>query len=201
MCLSDDFYVVSDTHFYHDNIRKFCNRDTQIAYLVDSMPHLSYVKRGPWSQEDFMIQQWNSVVGKDDKVLHLGDWYLWRADGGARFASEILPRLNGDIYTILGNHDKPDAPWAQWGIKVLGDFSQKIAGRKVSFSHYPLFYTDLMGQDYRRHIHGHIHNNGYPKAKGEHGFQHGTVKTAPNQRNVSVEMIDYKPVHIREVIK
>lgn len=195
--LGKDFYVISDTHFFHDNIRKFCNRDSQITFLVESLPHLSVVKHGPWSQEAFMVNRWNSVVKPDDKVLHLGDWFLWRGDGPGRFAADILPRLNGDLYTILGNHDKDDMPWAKWGIKVLDDFSMEIKGRKVSFSHYPLLATELDTQPLRRHVHGHIHNNGYPVTKT---WQDGTVPVARNQVNVSVEMIDYTPQRIGAIV-
>jgi len=48
-----------------------------------------------------MIANWNSVIGKDDTVFHLGDFCL----GGAAEWTKILDRLNGKIYLIMGNHD------------------------------------------------------------------------------------------------
>ena len=49
----------------------------------------------------FAIVHWNSVIGKDDTVFHLGDFCL----GGAAEWTKILDRLNGKIYLIMGNHD------------------------------------------------------------------------------------------------
>ena len=60
-------YFTSDTHFQHGNIIKFCNR--------------------PYSNVEEMnnaiIENWNSVVGPNDIVFHLGDfawsgsWHKW----------------------------------------------------------------------------------------------------------------------------
>jgi len=66
---------------------------------------------------------------------------------------------------------------------------------------YPLWHGELNGKANYRHVHGHIHNNGYPVGKGEDGWQKGTVKTAYNQINVSVEMIDYTPQKIGALVK
>ena len=50
-------FFTSDTHFDHKNILRFCNR--------------------PWETVEEMnqglIDNWNSVVGPDDIVFHLGD--------------------------------------------------------------------------------------------------------------------------------
>jgi calcineurin-like phosphoesterase family protein len=49
-----------------------------------------------------LILGWNSVVGEEDVVYHLGDVSLTSASK----TSEILNRLNGTIHLILGNHEK-----------------------------------------------------------------------------------------------
>lgn len=199
--LGNDFYVISDTHFFHKNIERFCNRPEQIAGIVKRFPHLTYQHPGPWTQEEFMIHRWNAVVGKDDPVLHLGDVFLWRNFGDTGYQREVQPRLNGKKYLILGNHDNAKLDWEALGYTVIGEFGAKINGKHVTFSHYPLWHGELNGKDNYRHVHGHIHNNGYPVAKGEHGWRKGTVKTAQNQINVSVEMIDYTPQKIKELVK
>lgn len=47
-----------------------------------------------------LIENWNNVVPKDGIVFHLGDF----AFGGSQLWKEVLSKLNGHIYLILGNH-------------------------------------------------------------------------------------------------
>ena len=78
-------FFTSDTHFNHTNIIQYCQRPFK---STDEM-------------NEAMIDNWNSIVGEDDTVFHLGDFCL----GGAAEWNKILNRLNGRIYLILGNHD------------------------------------------------------------------------------------------------
>ena len=78
-------FFTSDTHFNHANIIKFCNRPFKDVEQMNEV----------------IIANWNSVIGKDDTVFHLGDFCL----GGATEWTKILDRLNGKIYLIMGNHD------------------------------------------------------------------------------------------------
>ena len=78
-------FFTSDTHFNHANIIRFCNRPFKDVEQMNEV----------------MIANWNSVIGKDDTVFHLGDFCL----GGAAEWTKILERLNGKIYLIMGNHD------------------------------------------------------------------------------------------------
>ena len=81
----DKVFFTSDTHFNHTNIIQYCQRPFK---STDEM-------------NEAMIDNWNSVVGEDDTMFHLGDFCL----GGAEEWNKILNRLNGRIYLILGNHD------------------------------------------------------------------------------------------------
>ena len=83
--MTSNTWVISDTHFYHDRIIEYCNR-----------PYANAVEMN----ED-MITKWNAVVGKDDVVWHLGDFCF----GCKEHVKEIVPRLNGRINLVLGNHD------------------------------------------------------------------------------------------------
>ena len=84
--MTNNTWVISDTHFYHENIIKYCNR-----------PYVDAVEMN----ED-MITKWNAIVGKDDIVWHLGDFCF----GCKEHIKEIVPRLNGRINLVLGNHDR-----------------------------------------------------------------------------------------------
>lgn len=77
-------FFTSDLHFGHNNIMRFCNRPFKSIEEMD----------------EALIQKWNSVVSKNDLVFDLGDFAFapnWRW-------KEILGRLNGHHYLILGNH-------------------------------------------------------------------------------------------------
>ena len=52
----DRVFFVSDTHFFHKNIIKDCDRPFAD---VDEM-------------NQFMIDRWNEAVGPDDIVIHVG---------------------------------------------------------------------------------------------------------------------------------
>lgn len=49
------------------------------------------------------IKNWNAIVPEDGHVFHLGDVGF---KGKPARLREILDRLNGKIYLILGNHEK-----------------------------------------------------------------------------------------------
>lgn len=90
-----NLFIVSDTHFSHKNIIKFCGRPFANA---DEM-------------NEGLIEKWNSVVKPIDTVLHLGDV-------GFNYSSlfKIIPRLNGQgKMLILGNHD-----WNQEKMNAVG---------------------------------------------------------------------------------
>lgn len=173
--MNPPFKVISDTHFYHDNIVKYCNR----------MEHT-----GGRHHHAYMVDKWNSVVGDTDKVLHLGDLTMVNHRTKQQFLWDIAPRLNGDKYLILGNHDSPKHLefYTEAGFKVIAPFTMPYKGIRVSFDHYPWKPKEFNQGEVR--VHGHIHNNGYPKTTD---WRDGAEPTQPNQANVSVEVIDYTP--------
>ena len=132
-------YFISDSHFGHRNIIKYCNR--------------------PWStseeMDDGMIQCWNSVVRQDDRVFVVGDMFLCDEDA----AKDIMSRLNGYKILIAGNHDSRESKMLRIGFNeyhreltyCLGDMGTAL------MKHYPQpdKVTTEGGYDYL--IHGHIH--------------------------------------------
>lgn len=78
-------WLVSDTHFFHANILKYCNRPFKD---VNDM-------------NEELIKRWNAVVGPNDIVHHLGDFCFGKKEN----VMAVLPRLNGKIDIVLGNHD------------------------------------------------------------------------------------------------
>ena len=87
-------FFTSDTHFNHANIIRFCNRPFKDVTQMN----------------ETLIANWNSVIDKDDTVFHLGDFCL----GGAAEWTQVLNRLNGKIYLIMGNHDLKNIRQGFW---------------------------------------------------------------------------------------
>lgn len=77
-------WFTSDTHFKHSKILEFCNRPFNTIEEHDQT----------------LINNWNSVIGPDDTVFHLGDFVF----GGFPKWKEIRDQLNGHIILIVGNH-------------------------------------------------------------------------------------------------
>jgi len=136
---------------------------------------------------EYILERWNSVVKPGDRVYHLGDVFF----GDKEKFSAFFNRLHGSKRLIVGNHDD---------IKFLakGNFFQKIQMWRMfpeyglMFSHVPLHPSSL-----RRgppdsdtpllvNCHGHIHQN--PSPEGPYF-------------NVSVEAINYTPMHIDEIVQ
>lgn len=77
-------HLTSDTHFHH-------------TLLVGARGYASLEEH-----DAALIETWNKYVGKDDVVLHLGDFIL--NDGDGTLAANILSQLNGTVLLLWGNH-------------------------------------------------------------------------------------------------
>ena len=81
-------YFISDTHFNHVNIVKYCNRP------FDSVEEMN----------NTIIENWNKTVKENDIVYFLGDFVLSKNKG--TMVKKYKDLLNGEIIFIKGNHDK-----------------------------------------------------------------------------------------------
>lgn len=171
-------FVISDTHFNHANILNFVNFKCEKV-----RPEFNSVEE----MNEHMIDRWNSVVGDNDVVYHLGDVYFG-ASANEKSNRSILSRLRGRKYLCLGNHDNPADP-------VLYEYFKKVTfwnylkEHGVALSHIPLHESTLGEARHGRdtiNIHGHIHRNDPP---------------SPRHINVSVEWVNYTPREVTELIK
>lgn len=133
--MNDNIWFTSDTHFGHANIIKYCNR--------------------PFSSVEEMnktiIDNWNSVVGKDDIVWHLGDFSL-----GNKNNIELVKQLNGKINIVLGNHDTQHiSKYYEVGFHRVYD-RPTIIGNFFILSHAPLQW--IKDDEPYANIYGHVHN-------------------------------------------
>lgn len=125
-------FFTSDSHWYHTNIIKYCNRPFS---SIEEM-------------NEKLIQYWNETISNDDIVFHLGDF----AFCGPTKTQEIKEQLNGRIILIKGNHDYKST------LKLFDDvFDQlllNLNGDLVYLNHYP-FLTFADQNCYQ--LHGHLH--------------------------------------------
>jgi calcineurin-like phosphoesterase family protein len=127
-------YFISDTHFSHSNIIKYCNR--------------------PFSNVEEMnkkiIANWNSKVKSEDTVFFLGDWGFTKsteAPEGKKF-DLIRPLLNGNIIFVDGSHDKNN------GCKTpILSLIIKHGGKIIELCHDPIH----IRKDITWHFCGHWH--------------------------------------------
>ena len=116
------------------------------------------------AMNEYMIQQWNSRVRKNDEVVILGDFCLSR---DAEEVNSLLKRLKGKKYLIVGNHDRflNREGFDRDAFKWIADYKELNDNkRKIILSHYPIMCYN--GQ-YRRNgegepkaymLYGHVHN-------------------------------------------
>lgn len=170
-----NIFVVSDTHFNHENIIKFCNRPYASAKEMN----------------EALVENWNSVVRPQDKVYHLGDVYM-----GGGFPREstlrLLKSLNGHKRLILGNHDNGKDQILREAFEKI-DVWRMFPEFGLLLTHVPVhqstlgevrFQTGEIKKPEMLNIHGHIHTN--PSPDGPY-------------QCVCVEQIGYTPVNIEEL--
>jgi len=155
-------FIISDTHFNHKNIIEYT---TRINYLE---------AKDIATMHDLIVERWNSVVNHDDIVYHLGDFGF----GGAALFAEFMPKLNGSIRLMRGNHDPRKSQ--QWyldkGFDRFYDAPIILDGWFI-LSHEPIAYlTESMPYV---NIHGHTHDECYAN---------------PQRYNVSWEITEGVPV-------
>jgi calcineurin-like phosphoesterase family protein len=138
-----DIFLISDTHFQHENIIMYCGRPFKDSQHMDEV----------------IIENWNSVVKPGDKVYHLGDVFF----GDKERFKRLWPRLNGKKRLIIGNHDD---------IKFLssGGFFEKVMlwrwFDELLLTHVPTHPSTLSegrgGHSHAVNVHGHTHTQGSP---------------------------------------
>ena len=163
--MAENTFFTSDTNFYHDNILKYCNRPFS---SVDDM-------------NEKLIKNWNSVVGENDIVWHLGDFCFGRKEN----VSEILPKLNGKINLVMGNHDRQKVKfYYDVGFNRVYDRQVLINGFYI-LSHIPLQFLNDNCPFFN--IYGHVHDSPMYNTWSKCGCC------------VCIERHDYKPISWKEI--
>ena len=164
-------FVTSDTHFGHEKMLTYLKADGSAA-----RPEFKTSKE----MDDFMIEQWNSVVRPCDKVYHLGDVAI-----GTRNV-HTLEKLNGDKVLIRGNHDTERISLYR---RYFRDIRAVHVHEGAIMSHIPI-HPDCLSR-FSFNIHGHTHYN-HVMREGVRDFRYV---------NVCVEHTGYRPVLLNWVLE
>lgn len=169
-----NIYVISDNHWNHEEIIKYCNRDFKDVKEMN----------------ETMIKRWNSIVKPNDMVINLGDIIFTKGD--SRRIVKTLNKLNGRKILIKGNHDRKSYSWYMYnGFDFVAERAiWRLNGKKILFVHDP---RSISYRDYRTCnviLHGHLHDKGL------------FVKKRKQCRivNLSVEQINYKPMNLTSLL-
>ena len=181
----DKVWFTSDTHFYHENILRYCNRPF----------------RDISEMNEALVRNWNEAVPPDGVIFHLGDF----AFGGAEEWEDILNRLNGQIYLILGNHDMKHI---QQGVvsrftHITQQMTIRVGSRTILLNHYPFL---SYGGAYKKvwQLFGHVHSGPLSVmgkdtrcTNGKDLLRLGLL--LPRQYDVGVDNNDFHPVSFHKV--
>lgn len=148
-------YFTADLHLEHSNIIKYCNRP---YYDIDTM-------------NKALINNWNSVVTKDDMVFVVGDFSF----GNPYKYTDIL---NGVIAIIKGNHDI-DSSFDS--LSVISN-SIRLFIRHIPYSSRIPDGTDII-------VCGHVHEKWRSK-----------LYIGIPMINVGVDVWDYKPISLDTLV-
>ena len=127
-------FMISDLHLGHSGILKWA-RNYREGANVDEM-------------NQWLMDQWNSVVKKRDIVWVLGD-VAWNEE-----SLQLMYGMNGQLRLILGNHDTlPPESYSRVFDKVVAYQSYK----GFWLSHMPIHEHDMLNTRVKGNIHGHLH--------------------------------------------
>jgi len=177
-------WFTSDTHFGHARIIELCDRPFD---SVDAM-------------NEAIIDNWNAVVKPGDRVFHMGDVAM----GQIADSLPLVSRLNGDKTLVIGNHDrlfwenKESMKERFWPI-YREHFTACIEGSRWNndflMSHFP--YEGDSHEEAR-------HLDSRPVDRGDwlvHGHVHTEWKIRGRQINVGVDVWDFTPVHLDQILE
>lgn len=135
-------WIISDTHFGHTNIIKYCGRSK--------------------NHNQLMLNAWRRLVQPQDIVLHLGDLAIWYGPTEDRW-HKTVSELPGQKYMIRGNHDHRSVKdYAALGFQIIEPFSQHFELSRnddpirVLFTHEPDYPST---ESWDLNVHGHTHNH------------------------------------------
>ena len=155
--MSNEFFI-SDTHFNHGNILKYCHRpflNEHEQSLLESGkdPYFKVSRESIDFHDTTLINNINDVVERNDILWHLGDF----AFADYKTIRQYRDRINcQNIYLIWGNHDKHEI--RDLFTECHDQHLLLVGKQKIFLNHFPMLSWE------RSHkgswmLHGHVHGS------------------------------------------
>jgi len=170
----DNTFAISDEHYGHKNIIKYCARPFKNEKEMDKV----------------LIHNYNSTVNEDSVVFHIGDVSMLsssRVQYFEKLAEKLRPVRSRHL--ILGNHDSLHAHrYVEMGLFTTvhtAFWFDTQDGYHFLLAHDPAIYQAAVKDSIM--LCGHVH---------------GLFRTLPNEKlvNVSVDLWDFKPVSFSTIL-
>jgi calcineurin-like phosphoesterase family protein len=177
----DKLWFISDTHFFHENIIKYCNRPFDNSTDMNSQ----------------LIINWNTCVGEDDDIIIAGDFIHSR---NLEYITHILASLSGRKWLVMGNHDyqnKLERPLVvdQLENRVYDSMDFQVEDdeledgfMKFHITHYPCEYWTRGAV----HLHGHVHSGPLSTSSEKLNFK-------PLRYDIGVDNNMFNPISYEEI--
>ena len=150
------YFFTADQHFGHVNIIKYTNRPFKDVSEMNTE----------------IIRRHNEVVGKDDTVVHAGDFAWGKHDVRERY----IEPLNGHHMFVKGSHDR----WLRDEKQIM---ELNIEGQHIVVCHYAM------------RVWPRSHYNSWQV----YGHSHGKLKPAGKQWDVGVDNNQFYPIAFEEL--
>ena len=174
---TNNIFFSSDYHLSHNNVLKYDNRPFKTIEEHD----------------EAIINNHNSVVGKNDVFFFLGDFSF---NTKATVLKDFLSRLNGIKFFIKGNHDynKTINSYNEFGT-YLGQQSDIVIDYNLENEDNELQHIVL------NHFPLRIWNKSYHNSYHLFGHVHGGLVDKPNGKSMDVGIMlnNYKPFSFKEI--
>ena len=167
-------YFTSDQHF-------FLTKHAREGFWVGERTFHTAASR-----DAFLLARWNETVSPEDEVYVLGDF----SEGDGARTDEILARLHGKKYLLIGNNDPyladPAFPRERF-VWCRHYYELHALDTKFVLFHFPIEAWSGYAKD-RVHLHGHLH-------------RHRPIYEPIRRYEVGVEAHDGRPVSLETVWK
>jgi len=174
-------FLISDTHFGHQNMIEYCGR--------------------PVSFEDRL---WAGLeqIDANDILIHLGDICI----GKDAEVHQKISKYKFKKILVKGNHDHKNNNWYTshgWDF-VCDNFMWTLHEKNIIFSHKPMKINDDKNTI---NIHGHLHNalpkllkNSFKWIGIEKPDHYNIDMITDRHKLIACELLDYKPILLEKAI-
>lgn len=166
-----EVFFIGDLHFGHKNILKYESEHRVYKGFNEVRPFKDIDEH-----DEYLVNQWNKVVGEKDIVFVLGDFCFGRDN------ISIASCLNGTKRLIMGNHDVYPAA-------IYLEYFERLHGA-LFYKEYLLTHIPVHPNHARSiiNVHGHLHH-----------FNVKNEETNLTYINVSCEQQDLRPISLDEL--